>query len=66
MAEGSAAFEDGTVNYLNQPGHETRFTPDDFRLCVDGKSTGAVRISFGLASNFEDAWRFVELARRFL
>ena len=54
------------IGCFNQPGHETRFTPDDFRLCVDGKSTGAVRISFGLASNFEDAWRFVEFARRFL
>jgi molybdenum cofactor sulfurtransferase len=42
-----------------------RFTLDDFRRCVDGKSTGAVRISLGLASNFADAYRFVEFARGF-
>lgn len=30
-----------------------------------GKSAGAIRISFGLASNFADAHRFVEFARRF-
>jgi selenocysteine lyase/cysteine desulfurase len=43
-----------------------RFTPEDFRLCVDGKSTGAVRISVGLASNFRDVHRFVEFARGFV
>lgn len=53
------------IGCFTQPGvMEThRFTPEDFRLCVDGKSTGAVRISFGLASNFADAWRFLEFAR---
>jgi len=35
-----------------------RFTVDDFRLCVDGKSTGAVRVSVGLASTFKDVYRF--------
>jgi len=43
-----------------------RITYDDFRRCIDGKGTGAVRISFGLASNFADAWTFVEFARQFL
>lgn len=43
-----------------------RFTQDDFRLCVDGKSTGAVRVSFGVASNFEDARRFLAFARELL
>jgi len=42
------------------------FTPEDFRLCVDGKSTGAVRVSVGLASNFEDVSRFVDFARGLL
>ncbi len=28
-----------------------------------GKSIGALRVSFGIASNFEDAWRFVEFAK---
>ncbi len=39
------------------------FTPEDFRLCIDGKSTGAVRVSVGLASNFEDVARFIDFAR---
>jgi molybdenum cofactor sulfurtransferase len=43
-----------------------RITYDDFRRCIDGKSTGAVRISFGLASNLADAQAFVEFARSFL
>ena len=30
-----------------------------------GKSAGAIRVSFGIASNFADAWRFVEFAARF-
>ena len=41
-------------------------TYDDFRLCIDGKSTGAVRISVGIVSNFNDAHTFVEFARQFL
>lgn len=44
---------------------EKRLTLDDFRHCIDGKSTGAVRVSFGIASNFADAYRFVEFARTF-
>ncbi len=44
----------------------SRFTVDDFRLCVDGKSTGAVRVSLGIVTNFEDVFRFVEFAREFL
>jgi len=43
-----------------------KFTPDDFRLCVDGKSTGAVRVSVGIVSNFRDVWKFVEFAKGFL
>jgi hypothetical protein len=41
-------------------------TYDDFRLCIDGKSTGAVRISVGIVSNFADAHAFVEFAKQFL
>jgi len=52
---------------FNQPGVDARgFTVDDFRLCIDGKSTGAVRVSFGVASNFNDARRFLEFGREFL
>ena len=45
---------------------DKRLTLDDFRHCIDGKSTGAVRISFGIASNFTDAYCFVEFARAFI
>ena len=51
---------------FRRPEHETHFTVEDFRLCIDGKSTGAVRVSLGLASNFADVEAFVELARAFV
>ena len=38
---------------------------DDFRQCVDGKSTGAVRVSLGIGSTFDDAWALVDLLRTF-
>jgi molybdenum cofactor sulfurtransferase len=41
-------------------------TYDDFRLCIDGKSSGAVRVSVGLVSNFADVYKFTEFAKRFL
>jgi selenocysteine lyase/cysteine desulfurase len=41
-------------------------TYDDFRLCIDGKETGAVRVSVGLVSNFEDVFVFSRFARQFL
>ncbi len=46
--------------------YEDRLTLDEFRRCIDDKSTGAVRISVGLATNFDDVYRFVEFARTFL
>jgi molybdenum cofactor sulfurtransferase len=46
-------------------GHD-RLTYDDFRLCIDGKSVGAVRISLGLVSNFRDVYRFVQFAKGLL
>jgi selenocysteine lyase/cysteine desulfurase len=48
------------------PGHETRLTLDDFRLCIDGKSSGAVRISVGMVSNFEDIQAFLQFCRGLL
>ncbi len=39
---------------------------EEFRRCIDGKSSGAVRVSLGLASTFGDVYRFVEFARGFL
>ncbi|HEV8191083.1 MAG TPA: aminotransferase class V-fold PLP-dependent enzyme [Ktedonobacterales bacterium] len=46
--------------------YEDRLTLDEFRRCIDDKSTGAVRISVGLATNFADVYRFVEFARSFI
>ena len=43
-----------------------RLTYDEFRRCIDGKSTGAVRISLGVASTFADVSAFVDFARTFL
>jgi selenocysteine lyase/cysteine desulfurase len=40
-----------------------RITYDDFRRCIDDKSTGAVRVSFGWASTFADAEAFLTFAR---
>lgn len=55
------------VGCFSQPEVEAtaRFTVDDFRLCVTGKSTGAVRVSLGIASNFADVARFLAFAREF-
>ena len=39
---------------FSQPSHTQRLTYDDFRTCIDGKASGAVRVSVGLVSNFED------------
>lgn len=47
-------------------GTPSGFTLDDFRQCIDDKSTGAVRISFGLVSNFADAYHFMQFALRFV
>ena len=49
-----------------QPGHEERLSIDDFRHCIDGKSSGAVRISVGMVTNFEDAQAFLSFAKGLL
>ncbi|MCQ3972680.1 MAG: aminotransferase [Anaerolineae bacterium] len=43
-----------------------RFTIDEFRRCIDAKSSGAVRISVGLVSAFEDVYRFAQFAQSFV
>ena len=48
---------------FRQPGYESRFTIDDFRMCVDGKSSGAVRVSVGLVSNVQDVETYLDFAR---
>jgi selenocysteine lyase/cysteine desulfurase len=35
-------------------------------MCIDGKSTGAVRVSLGLVSNLADVTRFLDFARGFI
>ncbi len=44
----------------------TRLTYDEFRRCIDGKSTGAVRVSLGWASSFADVEAFLGFARDLL
>lgn len=51
---------------FTQPGHEERLTFDDFRHCIDGKSSGAVRISVGMITNFRDIQGFLAFARGLL
>lgn len=51
---------------FNGPGHEDRLTMDDFRLCINGKSSGAVRISIGMISNFEDVQALLDFAHSLL
>jgi molybdenum cofactor sulfurtransferase len=43
-----------------------RMEYQDFRRCIDDKSTGAVRVSVGLVSTFEDVASFYEFAREFI
>lgn len=43
-----------------------RMSYEEFRHCVDAESTGAVRVSFGLASDFADAAAFLDFAHGFL
>lgn len=49
-----------------QLGHEQRLSVDDFRLCINGKSSGAVRISVGMVTNFNDVQALLSFARGLL
>lgn len=51
---------------FNGPGHENRLSIDDFRVCIDGKSSGAVRISVGMVTNFNDVQGFLRFAQSLL
>lgn len=48
---------------FRQPQYASRFTIDDFKMCIDGKSNGAVRVSLGIVSNERDAEAFLSFAR---
>jgi selenocysteine lyase/cysteine desulfurase len=43
-----------------------RMTLEEFRRAIDDKSTGAVRVSLGLATTFADVYHFAQFARSFL
>lgn len=43
-----------------------RMEYNDFRRCIDDKSTGAVRVSVGLVSNFADVYAMAVFARKFI
>ncbi len=43
-----------------------RITYDEFRRCIDGKSTGAVRVSLGTATTFHDVEALIGFARSFV
>src|SRR5690242_19473 len=51
---------------FTKPQHEDRLSIDDFRKCIDGKSSGAVRISIGMVTNFNDVQAFLTFARGLL
>ena len=57
---------DELVTCFTSPAHNTRLSAEDFRTCIDRKSTGAVRVSLGIVSNFRDVQAFLEFARGFL
>jgi selenocysteine lyase/cysteine desulfurase len=54
---------DEIVSCLAQSGD--RMTLDHFQQCFDEKSTGAVRISFGIASTFHDAFNVLSFLKEF-
>lgn len=47
---------------FRKPSHESHLTYDEFRLCIDGKASGAVRISVGMVSSFADVDAFIRFA----
>lgn len=51
---------------FSQPLHQQRLSIDDFRTCIDGKSTGAVRVSVGMVTNFDDVQAFLRFAQTLL
>ena len=61
--ETNHALEEAELkNYFAKSGSKNYF---DLIACI-GKRRGAVRISFGYVSKFEDAYRFVAFAKQLL
>ena len=51
---------------FNRPDHDQRLTYDEFRMCINAKASGAVRISVGLVSNFSDVQAFLDFVATFI
>lgn len=51
---------------FTRPDHEQRLTYDEFRLCLNTKASGAVRISVGLVSNFTDVQKLLDFLETFI
>jgi len=51
---------------FTRPDHKDVMSIDEFRKCIDGKSSGAVRISVGSITNFNDVQALLTFARRLL
>ena len=43
-----------------------RLTFEQFLHVIDGKTTGALRASIGLATNFADVYKYVQFAETFI
>ena len=54
------------VACFTQQQHKQRLTLDDFRVCIDGKASGAVRVSVGPVTNFADVQKLLDFARGLL
>ena len=51
---------------FTRPEHKDVMSLDEFRKCIDGKSSGAVRISVGMVTNFNDVQALLTFARGLL
>jgi len=51
---------------FSRPSFESRISDLDFQRCIDPKASGAVRVSLGMASNFNDVQAFIDFAETFL
>ena len=59
----NALSEDDLAPYFH---HADRMTFEQFIEAMDGKASGAVRVSVGLVTTFKDVYRFVQFCRSFL
>jgi selenocysteine lyase/cysteine desulfurase len=47
---------------FSRPSFESRISDLDFQRCIDPKASGAVRVSLGMMSNFNDVQAFLDFA----